>query len=87
MEKLEREFRLRMENHFLEQNISAASQLLNHYWINFLNLVERYNKLEQSYQNLLADNEKLTSQLIEMYEQIEKKKAVSIPEFLKCHQH
>lgn len=74
MKNLEREFRLHIEDYFLEQNQSAVSELVNHYWINFLNLVERYNKLEQSYRTLLADNEELTSQLIEIYEEIEEKK-------------
>ena len=92
------EFRLQREERYLKKNPSRAISFALNYLEDFLNLDTKFKTLEQKYQSVIADNQKLTSQLIEMsssdrnVKHIVQKRNVSrsrvrIPSFLNCQRH
>ena len=60
------EFRLEREKRYLQQNPCRAITLALNYLEDFLNLAREFRALEKKYQSVMADNQRLTSQLIEM---------------------
>ena len=80
---LEVEFELERLRRYLKQNPQQASILAMNHFEDFLNLSRKNRMLEKKYQSLLEDNQRLTSQLIEMTSS----KPVTLPSFLQCHQH
>ena len=84
MNNLEIEFRLQLERRYLEQNPTEAIQTaLVDYLEDFLNLTKEMRKLEQKLESVTADNQRLTSQLIEML----KATSIRLPLFLNCQRH
>ena len=83
MNNLEIEFRLQLERRYLEQNPSEATQTALDYLEDFLNLAKEMRKLEQKLESVTADNQRLTSQLIEML----KATLIRLPSFLNCQRH
>lgn len=80
---LEIEFELERLQRHLKQNPQQAAILAMNHFEDFLNLSRKNKILERKYQSLLEDNQKLTSQLIE----ITFSESVTLPSFLQCHQH
>ena len=80
---LELEFELIRLQRFLQENPSQAIEQALNLYEDFLNLSREINTLEQICQSLLADNQRLTSQLIEQ----SSPKTVTLPSFLHCHRH
>lgn len=80
---LEIEFELERLQRYLKQNPKQAAILAMNHFEDFLNLSRETKIIQQKYQSVLADNQKLSSQLIEMTSS----KPVTLPSFLKCHQH
>ena len=83
MNNLEIEFRLQLERRYLEQNPTEATQTALDYLEDFLNLSTEMRKLEQKLESVTADNQRLTSQLIEISEDT----SIRLPSFLKCQSH
>ena len=83
MNNLEIEFRLQLERRYLEQNPTEATQTALDYLEDFLNLTTEMRKLEQKLESVTADNQRLTSQLIEISEGT----SIRLPSFLKCQCH
>lgn len=83
MKNLAIEFVIEKERRYLAQNPTEAEGLALGYLEDFLRVAQEVKKLEQKYRSLMADNQKLTSQLIEM----SSPSRVTLPSFLKCHRH
>ena len=92
------EFRLQREEHYLKKNPTRAISFVLNYLEDFLNLDTKFKTLEKKYQSVMADNQKLTSQLIEMSssnkdtKHLTKKRSISltrvrIHSFLNCQRH
>jgi hypothetical protein len=92
------EFRLQKEERYLKKNPSIAITLALNYLEDFLNLAREFRALEKKYQSVMADNQRLTSQLIEISSSTGDKKyliskrsisrsRVRIPHFLNCQKH
>lgn len=92
------EFRLQREERYLKKNPGRAIAFALNYLEDFLNLSREFRALEQKYQSVMADNQRLTSQLIEMSfsnkdtKYLTKKRSIShgkvrIPSFLNCQRH
>ena len=92
------EFRLQREERYLKKNPSRAISFALNYLEDFLNLNTKFKTLEQKYQSVMADNQRLTSQLIEISsstgnaEHLTQKRSIShnrvkIPSFLNCQRH
>lgn len=80
---LEIEFELERLQRYLKQNPEQAVILAMNHFEDFLNLSRENKILEQKYESVVADNQKLTSQLI-----VEQSiSAITLPSFLDCHQH
>lgn len=77
------EFRFEREERYLKKNLNRAIAFALNYLEDFLNLDTKFKTLEQKYQSVIADNQKLTSQLIEISEP----KVTRIPAFLNCQRH
>lgn len=80
---LEIELELERLKRYLKSNPQQAVILAMNHFEDFLNLSRENKILERKYQSLLEDNQKLTSQLIE----ITSSEPVILPSFLQCHQH
>lgn len=98
MENIELEFILEREKRYLRKNPFRAIALALSYLEDFLNLSKEFKQLEQKYQSVLSDNQKLTSQLIDLSSPthatkgiFKKRKAVfkvvELPSFLPCNRH
>ena len=98
MKNIELEFILERERRYLLKNPFKAINLALSYLEDFLHLSKEFKVLEQKYQSLMADNQKLTSQLINLSSPtrdtkdiVKKRKTVSrvvkLPSFLACHRH
>ena len=98
MNNLELEFILERERRYLLKNPFKAIALALSYLEDFLKLSREFKQLEQKYQSVLADNQKLTSQLIDLSSPtrstkgiFKKRKAVfkevKLPSFLLCHRY
>ena len=83
MDNLEIEFRLQLERRYLEQNPSEATQTALDYLEDFLNLSTEMRQLEQKLESVIPDNQRLTSQLIEM----SKPAPVVLPSFVESQSH
>ena len=83
MKNIELEFILEREKRYLLKNPFKAIDLAIAYLEDYLYLSREFKALEQKYQSAIADNQRLTSHLIEISES----KAVRIPSFLPCHRH
>ena len=80
---LEIEFELERLQRYLKQNPQQAVILAMNNFEDFLNLSRKNKTLQQKYESVVADNQRLTSQLIEL----SFSKPVTLPSFLHCHQH
>ena len=80
---LEVEFELERLQRYLKQNPQQAVILAMNHFEDFLNLSRKNKILQQKYESVVADNQRLTSQLIV----ITSSEPVTLPLFLKCHQH
>ena len=83
MENIELEFILERERRYLLKNPFKAIALALSYLEDFLNLSREFKQLEQKYQSVIEDNQKLTSQLLGASEPVKPR----IPSFLRCHRH
>ncbi|VEP16501.1 conserved hypothetical protein [Hyella patelloides LEGE 07179] len=83
MKNLETEFVIEKERRYLAQNPQQASRLALGYLSDFLKLAQEVKKLEQKLKSVVADNQRLTSQLIEM----SSPSRITLPSFLECHRH
>jgi hypothetical protein len=79
---LEIEFELERLQRYLKQNPQQAVTLALNNFEDFLNLSRETKILQQKYKSVLADNQRLTSQLIETTST-----QVTLPSFLECNQH
>ena len=80
---LEIEFELERLQRYLKQNPQQAVILAMNHFEDFLNLSRKNKILQQKYESVVADNQRLTSQLIEMTSSA----PATLPSFLQCHQH
>ena len=87
---LERKFAVESEKRYLLKNPTLAIELALNYKEDFLSLAEEFRALEkrnqtleQKYKSVMADNQLLTSQLIDA----SKREIVRIPSFLSCQKH
>ncbi|WP_144876424.1 hypothetical protein [Hyella patelloides] len=83
MKNLAIEFVIERERRYLRDNPTEAERLALGYLEDFLKVAQEVKKLEQKYRNVVADNQKLTSQLIEM----SSPPRVTLPSFLECYRH
>ena len=92
------EFALLREKHYLQKNPTRAITLALNYLEDFLNLARDYRSLKQKYKSVMADNQRLTSQLIEMSSDHSNVKSIAskrsnfhirvrIPSFFNCQRH
>ena len=98
MKNIELEFILERERRYLLKNPFKGIERAIAYLEDYLHLSKEFKVLEQKYQSAMADNQKLTSQLIEMSDPtravkyVKRKRNVSssgvkLPSFLPCYRH
>lgn len=80
---LEIKFELERLERYLKQNPKEAVNLALSNFEDFLNLSREIKILQQKYKSVMADNQRLTSQLIEKTSSPQ----VTLPSFLECNQH
>ena len=67
MKNIELEFILERERRYLLKNPFKGIDLAIAYLEDYLHLSREFKVLEQKYQSAIADNQRLTSQIIDMY--------------------